>query len=222
MTEDVRSLCQEKPEPFAPEKSALGKLEDMELATAWVEGVLDRPDGGEYKVEGRGNGNVRARSTVITTCFECCWLGGAGPRSGLSSLAACGCAPLHPRSRAQRANTPLGGTVFCPSLQALVKNSKVLAEATKMTPWAEGENYVADLELAAQFLGVCRRTCSGTCPCGTATRGCLSVGKCPTKARGELLYSFRPAHSLICGCLHERVLDRSVLAKGECTTVRKD
>ena len=86
-----------------------------------------------------------------------------------------------------------------------------------------GENDVADLELAAQFLGVFRRTCSGNSQCGKAARGCLSVGACPTKARGELWYPLSPAHSLICGCLHERVLDRRrVLTKGGCPTVRQD
>ena len=48
--EPVRKMCvrdaRKKPEPLAPEEGALGKLECMERASAWVEEVLDGPYGG--------------------------------------------------------------------------------------------------------------------------------------------------------------------------------
>ena len=120
-----------------------------------------------------------------------------------------------------RANTPLGRAVPLSFFAGTCQGLQGVGRGNKEDTVAKGENDVADLELAAQFLGVFRRTCSGNCPCGKAARGC--VGECPTKARDELLYSLRPAHSLICGCLHERVLNRwRVLAKGECTTVDRN
>ena len=59
LIEDARSGSQETPERPAPEQSALGRREDMDLASAWVERVLDRQYGGAQKVEARGNGKPR-------------------------------------------------------------------------------------------------------------------------------------------------------------------
>ena len=101
----------------------------------------------------------------------------------MSSLAAYGCAPLHPRSRGAQ----------------LSRESERIARSS------------GPLSL---FAG----TCQGLQGVGRGNKE-DTVAKGENDARGELLYSLRPAHSLICGGLHERVLDRwRVLAKGECTT----